>query len=197
MGKSHAEEMSFWTTDEFKLFLSCVEDKPASKVGFSILFYCGLRIGELLALTLADIDFENNSININKSFQRIHGEDVITPPKTPKSIRTISIPANLISDIDSYTKKIYGLKRNDRIFPYTKSYFEHEIKKGIEKSGVKHIRLHDLRHSHASLLIEMGLPALLIADRLGHEKVETTLNTYSHLFPDKRESVGKMLNEYY
>jgi len=197
MGKSHAEEMNFWTAREFKTFLSIIENKPTSKTGFSILFYCGLRIGKMLALTLEDIDFNNNTININKSFQRIHGKDVITPPKTPKSIRTISVPANLMNDIKDYTKKIYGLKKGDRIFPYTKSYFEHEIKRGIEKSGVKNIRLHDLRHSHASLLIEMGFPALLIADRLGHEKVETTLNTYSHLFPNKRETVGKMLNEYY
>lgn len=152
---------------------------------------------ELLALTLADIDFKNNSISINKSFQRIHGNDVITPPKTPKSIRTVSVPANLAIDINNYTKKLYGLQKRDRIFPYTKSYFEHEIKRGIAKSGVKQIRLRDLRHSHASLLIEMGFPALLIADRLGHEKVETTLNTYSHLFPNKRESVGKMLDAYY
>ena len=143
------------------------------------------------------IYFENNSISITKSFQRIHGNDVITPPKTPKSIRTISVPANLVNDINDYTKKLYGLKKGDRIFPYTKSYFEHEIKRGIEKSGIKPVRLHDLRHSHASLLIEMGFPALLIADRLGHERVETTLNTYSHLFPNKRESVGKMLDKYY
>ena len=155
MGKSHAEEMNFWTTEEFKVFLSSVEDKPASRIGFSILFYCGLRIGEMLALTLSDIDFENNSISITKSFQRIHGNDVITPPKTPKSIRTISVPANLVNDINDYTKKLYGLKKGDRIFPYTKSYFEHEIKRGIEKSGIKPVRLHDLRHIYATNFISI------------------------------------------
>ena len=65
--------------------------------------------------------------------------------------------------------------------------------RGCKKSGVKKIRVHDLRHSHASLLIEMECQPLLIADRLGHEKIQTTLNTYSHLYPNKQAEVAQQL----
>lgn len=193
IGKNHAEEMQIWTSEEFKCFLEKVSDKPSSRVGFLTLYYTGIRIGELLALERADIDFENCKITINKSYQRLKDRDVITPPKTPRSIRTISIPKFLRDELKGYTDKLYGLHKHDRIFPYTKYFFEHEIKRGVKASGVKSIRIHDLRHSHASLLIELGLSPVAVADRLGHEKVETTLNTYSHLFPHKRDEVAEKL----
>lgn len=193
IGKNHAEEMQIWTSEEFKHFLEKVSDKPSSRAGFLTLYYTGLRIGELLALEYTDIDFENCQITVNKSYQRIKDRDVITPPKTPRSVRTISIPIFLRDELKGYTDKLYGLQKHDRIFPYTKHFFEHEMKRGIKVAGTKPIRIHDLRHSHASLLIELGISPVAVADRLGHEKVETTLNTYSHLFPHKREEVAEKL----
>lgn len=92
MGKGHADEMQFWTVEEFKRFLEKISDKPQARAGFLTLYYTGLRIGELLALEYADIDFNSCTLTVNKSYQRIGGKDIITPPKTPKSIRTISIP---------------------------------------------------------------------------------------------------------
>ena len=89
--------------------------------------------------------------------------------------------------------KCYEIQPNDRLFPYTKHFLNHEMLRGCKKSGVKKIRVHDLRHSHASLLIEMGCQPLLIADRLGHEKIQTTLNTYSHLYPNKQAEVAQQL----
>ena len=89
--------------------------------------------------------------------------------------------------------KCYEIQPNDRLFPYTKHLLNHEMLRGCKKSGVKKIRVHDLRHSHASLLIEMGCQPLLIADRLGHEKIQTTLNTYSHLYPNKQAEVAQQL----
>lgn len=195
IGKSHADEMQFWTTDEFKKFLEKISDKPQARAGFLILYYTGLRIGELLALEYGDIDFKGCTINVNKSYQHINGKDVVTPPKTPKSVRIVSIPEFLRDEIKNYTERLYGLHKHDRIFPYTKSFFEHEMIRGTKDGEVKRIRLHDIRHSHASLLIEMGFSALAVADRLGHEKVETTLNTYSHLFPHKRDEVAEKLQE--
>lgn len=187
--------MNFWTTDEFKLFLAKVSDKPPSHAGFLTLYYTGLRIGELLALEYGDISFEGCTLSVSKSYQHINGKDVITPPKTPKSIRTVSIPEFLRDELKVYTDRIYGVHRNSRIFPYTKSYFEHEMIRGTKDGQVKRIRLHDIRHSHASLLIELGFSPLAVADRLGHEKVETTLNTYSHLFPHKRDEVAEKLQK--
>ncbi len=195
IGKSHADEMQFWTTEEFKQFLEKVSDKPQAKAGFLTLYYTGLRIGELLALEYADIDFEGCTLNISKSYQHIGGRDVVTPPKTPKSIRTVSIPEFLRDELKAYTGRLYGLHKHDRIFPCTKSFFEHEMVRGTRDGEVKRIRLHDIRHSHASLLIELGFSPLAIADRLGHEKVETTLNTYSHLFPHKRDEVAEKLQQ--
>ena len=74
-----------------------------------------------------------------------------------------------------------------------KSFMEHEMVRGIKETGVRRIRLHDLRHSHASLLVEMGFQPLAIAERLGHEKIETTLNTYSHLYPNKQAELAEKL----
>ena len=195
IGKSHADEMQFWTSDEFKRFIRKVSDKPQARAGFLTLYYTGLRIGELLALEYSDIDFEGCTLTVNKSFQRIGTRDVITPPKTPRSIRTVSIPEFLRDELKSYTQRLYSLHKHDRIFPYTKHFFEHEMIRGTRDKEVKRIRLHDIRHSHASLLIELGFSPLAIADRLGHEKVETTLNTYSHLFPHKRDEVAAKLQE--
>lgn len=193
IGKSHADEMTFWTTEEFKTFLEKVSDKPQARAGFLTLYYTGMRMCELLALEYADIDFDECRIQINKSYQRLNGKDIITPPKTPRSVRNISIPIFLRDELKSYSQRLYGLRKHDRIFPYTKHFFEHEMRRGTKDGEVKQIRIHDLRHSHASLLIELGFSPLAIADRLGHERVETTLNTYSHLFPHKRDEVAEKL----
>lgn len=152
-----------------------------------------MRIGELLALTWKDIDMDNNTISISKSYQRINREDVITKPKTPKSNRTIVIFNHLAEIIREYKSHIYKPHANDRVFQCTKHFFEHEIKRICAKSEVKKIRIHDIRHSHASLLIELGFSPLLIAERLGHENIETTLNTYSHLYPNKQVELAEKL----
>lgn len=194
IGTNKAEEMQFWTLDEFKQFLENISDKPRSRAAFLILYYTGMRIGELLALECQDIDLINCKINITKSYQRIEGRDLITTPKTPKSIRTVTIPEFLRDEIKTYLSMLYELQPTDRIFgSCTKQHFETEMKRGTKSGTPKKIRIHDIRHSHASLLIELGFSPLVIADRLGHEKVETTLNTYSHLFPHKRDEVADRL----
>lgn len=186
IGKSRAEEMEFWTKQEFKEFLPSMDEKPEARMAFLLLYWTGMRIGELLALTYKDIDWDKRIITINKSFQRIKGKDMITPTKTPKSNRKVTIPAFLAEELKEYCSLLYGITPTERMFRFTKSFMEHEIVRGIKETGVKRIRLHDLRHSHASLLVEMGFQPLAIAERLGHEKIETTLNTYSHLYPNKQ-----------
>ena len=89
----------------------------------------------------------------------------------------------------------YMLAPNERLFPITKSFLSHEMERGCKKTGVKRIRIHDIRHSHASLLINQECDALILADRLGHEKVSTTLNTYSHLFPHKQQELVSNLEQ--
>ena len=186
MGKSKAEEMDFWTGEEFRRFIDSVMNKRLSYMAFMTLYWTGMRLGELLALNPKDVDLEKRTIAITKSYQRLGKKDVITPPKTSKSKRVITIPEFLAADIKDYMDSLYDLQEDDRLFPITKYYLEHEMQRGIKESGVKQIRVHDLRHSHASMLIELGFSPLEIANRLGHEKVETTLNTYAHLYPNKQ-----------
>lgn len=153
MGKGRTGEMQYWTQDEFERFLECVKDKPISYYAFLTLYWTGCRIGELMALTPADLDAGERTLRINKSYQRINGKDIITKPKTAKSDRVIALPDFLAEDLKGYISKMYGIGEDDRMFPFTKSYLEHEMVRGVSLSGVKKIRLHDLRHSHASLLI--------------------------------------------
>lgn len=197
MGKNQAEEMLFWTKEEFAKFIDVMRDKHRSYAGFMVLFWTGLRIGELLALTKEDINLTEKTITVSKSYQRLGTKDVITPPKTPKSNRTISIPDFLAEDLKDYMHYIYDLSPTDRLFPITKRYFEREIQRGAAESGVKKIRLHDTRHSHCALLFEMGIPPLEVAERLGHERVETTLNIYAHIYPGKERQISDKLNQLY
>lgn len=194
MGKSKAEEMDFWTGEEFRKFIDSVMNKRLSYMAFMILYWTGMRLGELLALNPKDVDLEKRTISITKSYQRLGKKDVITPPKTSKSKRVITIPEFLAADIKDYMDSLYDLQEDDRLFPITKYYLEHEMQRGIKESGVKRIRVHDLRHSHASMLIELGFSPLEIANRLGHEKVETTLNTYAHLYPNKQTKLAERLD---
>ena len=197
MGKSKAEEMDFWTGEEFRKFIDSVMNKRLSYMAFMILYWTGMRLGELLALNPKDVELEKRTISITKSYQRLGKKDVITPPKTSKSKRVITIPEFLAADIKDYMDSLYDLQEDDRLFPITKYYLEHEMQRGIKESGVKRIRVHDLRHSHASMLIELGFSPLEIANRLGHEKVETTLNTYAHLYPNKQTKLAERLDSEY
>ena len=120
-------------------------------------------------------------------------KDVITTPKTKKSNRTIKMPHFLCEEMQEYLGMLYGLKKKDRIFTVTKSYLHHEMDRGAKVAGVKRIRIHDLRHSHISLLIDMGFSAVAIADRVGHESIEITYQ-YAHLFPSKQAEMAKRLD---
>ena len=189
IGKAKAEEMHYWTYDEYIAFREGVKDKPLSYICFEVLYWTGMREGKLLALSPADIDLDNKTISINRTYQRIEGKDVFTSPKTRKSKRKIPIPDFLCQELSDYIQSRYMLDADERLFPITKSYLSHEMIRGCKNTGVKKIRIHDIRHSHASLLINQGCDALMLADRLGHEKVSTTLNTYSHLFPHKQQEL--------
>ena len=169
--------------------------KSSVKLAFDILFYTGMRSGELLALTPADI-LPSKRININKNYAKVKGKELFLEPKTPKAKWCISIPDFLYDDIQEYVSKLYGIEKGDRIFYFTKSALEKEIKRVADKAGLPIIRVHDLRHSHASMLIELGFSPLEIADRLGHESVKTTLDTYSHLYPDKDQKLADRLNQF-
>ena len=194
IGSEEHKEMLFWTKEEYKKFSFEMMDKPVSFYAFEMLYWCGIREGELLALTPADFNFDKETVTINKSYQRLKGQDVITSPKTKKSNRTIKMPQFLCEEMKEYLGMIYGLKKKDRIFTVTKSYLHHEMDRGAKAVGVKRIRIHDLRHSHISLLIDMGFSAVAIADRVGHESIDITYQ-YAHLFPSKQIEMAEKLDD--
>ena len=193
MGNEERKEMLFWTKEEYQKFSEVMMDKPVSYYAFQMLYWTGIREGELLALTPADFDFEHGTVKISKTYQRFKGEDIITSPKTKKSNRTIQMPEFLCTQMQEFFKMQYGLKKKDRIFTVTKSYLHHEMDRGAKTAGVKRIRIHDLRHSHISLLIDMGFSAVAIADRVGHESIEITYQ-YAHLFPSKQTEMAERLD---
>ncbi len=193
MGKKKSREMLFWTKEEYLTFAQAMMDKPLSLYAFEMLYWCGIREGELLALTPADFDFNKGTVTINKSYQRLDGKDLITTPKTEKSNRTIAMPQFLCEEMQELICMAYGIQPTDRLFPITKSYLYREMERGCKETGVKRIRIHDIRHSAISLLIDMGFSAIAIADRVGHESIDITYN-YAHLFPSKQQEMAEKLN---
>ena len=193
MGSEEHKEILFWTKEEYLKFVDVMMDKPLSYYAFEMLYWCGIRMGELLALTPKDFDFEKQTLTINKSYQRLNGRDVITTPKTKKSNRVIKMSKFLCEEMQEYIGMLYEVNENDRLFPITKHYLHHEMDRGAKLAGVKRIRIHDLRHSAISLLIEMGFSALAIAERVGHESIDITYR-YAHLFPTKQTEMANKLD---
>jgi len=193
IGTIKCNAMKFWTKDEYIKFTDYTGSKPTTYHAFEMLYWCGIRVGELLALTPADFDFVKRTVSITKTYQRIKGKEVITTPKTVKSNRIIKMPGFLNQEIQTYIKTFYGIKPTDRIFPITTNYLHYEMTRGCDQQGLKRIRIHDLRHSHVSLLIEMGFSAVAIADRLGHESINITYR-YAHLFPSIQSEMADKLN---
>lgn len=186
------KSVNFWTLEEFKAFLQTVDDE-IMRIAFLTLFYSGIRCGELLALTINDFDADNKTITIRGTFHRFNKTDVITEPKTDHSKRTIPIPDFLVTALESVIAMIYEPEPNDRIFQtVTSSRLYTAIEKGSTAAGIKRIRVHDLRHSHVSLLINMGFSTFLIAERIG-DTVEMVNKIYGHLYPNKHREVADKL----
>lgn len=185
-------DIQFWTLEEFKQFIKEVE-RIDYKTAYEVLFWTGMRSGELLALTVGDIDFKNNLISINKNYAKLNNKELTLTPKTKKSKRIIEIPRFLTDHIKEYLTHVYDYSNDTKLFTMSRPALRINLNKTAEKAAVKGIRLHDLRHSHASLLIELGFQPLIVADRLGHENVKTTLETYAHLYPHKQSTVCEKL----
>ena len=194
MGTDKEVEMHFWTLEQYRQFAQYSKNDPIYYYCFEILYWCGLREGEMLALTLKDLDFENNVIDVNKTFHQINGKEYFGEPKTRKSKRKVSMPDFLAAELKEYVSKIYEPDPLGRIFPADKSSITRAMAKYTALAGLPHIRIHDLRHSHVSLLIDMGYSAVAIADRGGHESVEITYR-YAHMFPNVQNTMADRLSE--
>lgn len=195
IGKKKADERPFWTAEQYKLFRDQIADKPTYYYAFEVLFWCGLRMGELLALTPADIDLKNHTLKVNKSYQRIKGEDIITLPKTESGKRTVHLPKYLANELKEYLESIYDTANNQRIFPLSKSGLHHVLVNGCEGCGLDKIPVHSLRHSHVSMLANMNVPYVVMAERVGHSKSNSITHHYSHSYESSGKEVAEMLNK--
>ena len=198
IGKVSAREMNFWTIDEFKKVLSVLSTETISDEAFKVIllisFFCGTRIGETLALTRKDIDFEQNILHITKTYKKFNGKEYITEPKTRNSVRNIVMPKFLTQILSSFVTQIS--KDENRIFSVISEYV---IRKRIHKyagiAGVKDIRVHDLRHSAISYLIHLGVPIYDISRRSGHVSPKITYRIYSHLYPEQQSHIAEVLEK--
>ena len=199
MGKRKPrEEMQFLTLAEFSRLRDALlaDGEIVFATAFSFLFLSGCRKGEMLALTATDFDFEAGTVSINKTYTRIGTKDIVTTPKTAKSVRVIVLPSSLVRIMKDYIKGLGVISPKQRIFDCVSAdALRIKLHRYTEKAGIPQIRIHDLRHSHASLLIEQGISPLAIADRLGHESAQTTLTTYSHPYPGKQKEVADKLQK--
>jgi len=193
MGTDKDVQMNFWTLEQYKKFSREMMDKPMYFLCFEILYWCGIREGELLALVPNDIDLKEKTINITKTFHHLNGRDYVTDPKTRKSKRKVSIPDFLCDEIQEYLRFTYKLDDNSRMFPVTKGSLTAAMAYGTKRASLPHIRIHDLRHSHVSLLINLGYSVVAIADRVGHESSEITFR-YAHLFPTVQSNMANKLD---
>ena len=192
IGSGRARTLDFWTPGEYHAFIGAFADDPEAFTAFELLYWCGIRVGELLALTPQDIDRKKKLLKITKTYTRHGGHDIISPPKTPDSVRSVAMPDFLFSEVEGYIATA-GIRKNGRIIPRTVDLLASRLKAGCQKSGVKKIRIHDIRHSHVSLLIDQGFSAAAIAGRVGHRHISTTVNVYAHLFPDRQAMLADAL----
>lgn len=198
------KEMLFYTYEEFKKFIS-VEEDLKFKTLFETLYFCGLRRGEMRGLTWKHVNFDRKEISVVQNVvnvKGISGHWSITTPKTRSSIRQIPIPNKLLNDLKTLkeeTKKYYGFSEDWFVFgdiaPIHTDMLRRRKKSNAEKAGLKEIRIHDFRHSCASLLINNGANIVMVAKYLGHTKIDETLNTYSHMFRNKLDDIVNTIDK--
>lgn len=193
MGKYEAEEMKIWTKDQFEIYLAH-EDKRPYHVAFNVLFYSGLREGELLALTPRDLIDKTYALDIYKNFANVEGKDIILTPKTESGRRIVTLPKSVYEELKQYVKDI-DCAPDQRIFYFKRAGLWNEFRNCTSRAQLPPIRIHDIRHSHVSMLIDMGFNVKQIADRVGHKNAATTMKTYSHLYAGRDIELAKRLDE--
>lgn len=193
-------QIDFWTYEEYQKFINIVDDL-VYKTFYETLYFTGMRQGEAIALKWRDI--KNGYIDIYKTIskEKEDGDYIINTPKTKSSIRKIRIDSNLTNDLNKlkeYYKNIIDFNEDWYVFggikPITPTTIGRRKDEYCVKAGIKKIRIHDLRHSHASLLLSNGVPITVISKRLGHSTIQMTLNTYAHLIPEDEDKAINMLN---
>lgn len=203
-----AEQLHYYTPDQFVRFIRAAADDASMRSDwryytfFMIAFFGGLRKGEINALKWSDIDFDHAVLHVRRSItQKLHGVDVETPPKNKSSYRDLQIPHSLLvalRDQQHRQQSDPGYTDDYRVTGGSSvlrdSSIDNKNKAYAAAANLPHIRIHDFRHSHASLLANEGINIQEIARRLGHSNVEITWNTYAHLYPREEERAVSVLD---
>lgn len=197
MGSKDAPEVTIWDVEMYRKFQSCIEEKPVFYYAFEVFFWCGVRLGELLALTPDDIDFQNKTLNIDKSMRFLDGKLVVGKTKTRSSVRKIALPDFLTEELREYLDSLGHYNGDTRIFPLSKTSIHATIDKYSEVAGIPRITIHALRHSHASLLENLGVPRISLKRRLGHKikNMKDVTSTYAHSYKCSDVTVARLVNE--
>lgn len=174
------EKLHYWNIEDYKKVLNLLDTVQDKLKAFAVEFALktGLRRSEIWGITWNDIDFASKTISINKSRQKVDGKMTILPCKTASSIRTISIPQSIVDKLLEFKKK------RDTIFVFEKIDYDNMTawyRKWVKRNNLPYIRFHDLRHTHASLLLSQGVDIKTISERLGHSNIGTTMNIYTHV----------------
>ena len=203
------EVNKFYNTDELKHFFDCVKDYGNMKylAFFRLLAFTGMRKGEALALNWSDIDFDKKLVHITKGVVLDENEiPIISTTKTKKSVRTVSVDAETIAILKKWKIEqakelmsigINSLNKHQLLFTYDAnklyrpSYSNCWLEQIIKKYNLKKITMHGFRHSHCSLLFEMGTPIQVVQERLGHTNIKTTMDIYTHVTEKQRDDIAE------
>lgn len=190
------KEIHVWSPEQFASAMG-QEQNEEYRVFFTFLFLTGCRKGEALALSWNDIDLHARCVKISKSvtLKTGIGAYAVTEPKNESSNRTISIPESLVTILKKYKN---GRSDHPFVFggdrPFPEENLRRHLQQDAQAAELQPIRIHDLRHCHASMLISAGVPITAISKRLGHATIEQTLNTYSHMMPSDEYLLNNALN---
>ena len=208
------EVNKFYNTDELKHFFDCVKDYGNMKylAFFRLLAFTGMRKGEALALNWSDIDFNKKQVHITKGVVLDENEiPIISTTKTKKSVRTVSLDDESLAILRKWKLEqakelmsigINSLNKHQLLFTYDAnklyrpSYSNCWLEQIIKKYNLKKITMHGFRHSHCSLLFEMGTPIQVVQDRLGHTNIKTTMDIYTHVTEKQRDDIAENFARY-
>lgn len=194
--REKSRPVQFWTIEQYNQFRAAVDDDFFLAL-YDLLYYSGMREGELRGLRIEDIDFDSCIVSIRRTRATLARKDTVNAPKTPESLRDVVLPSFVRDEIENLIAQMYDPQPGDWIFDLTADRIRRRFQYYSERAGLPRIRVHDLRHSHASLLIHEGFSPVAIASRLGHKDVRETLNTYSHMYPNQQSDIAAKLDALY
>ena len=185
-----------WSLEQMKAFSNYMRQYPRYFYYFELLLWLGIREGEGLALTPRDINWEEKTLSITKTYYRLHGEEKVTTPKTRTSNRVIPLPDFLVEELKEYMKLIYDVGPDDRLFCLDKSNVTRMLKNAARELGLPEIRVHDLRHSSLTAMLgsDGRIPPHIVSKIAGHANLQI-LNRYTHVLPDDEKYVADVMNK--